>query len=141
MTGRLRLGKMSIFMRQTARPLPATMATMATITATGWRNAKRIGFMRSRRQGPGANRAREAGVAVGIDVAHRAVVGRLGRFKPDQHAALDRLAVVLVDDPALRRVGRDPRAAADGDHGCQETNDQGGRTGQGGTPRGETEGG
>src|SRR5262245_32762058 len=47
MTGRLRLGKMSTFMRDTARPLPNTMPAMATMTLMGWRRAKVIGFMRS----------------------------------------------------------------------------------------------
>src|SRR5713226_6078761 len=45
MTGRLRLGKISIFIRDTARILPSTMAKTATITDTGCLNAKTIGFI------------------------------------------------------------------------------------------------
>src|SRR5262245_58788980 len=46
MTGRFRSGKTSIFMRCTGRTLPPTIATMATRTVMGRRNAKTIGFMR-----------------------------------------------------------------------------------------------
>src|SRR5262245_54137178 len=46
MTGRLRSGKTSIFIRCTARTLPPTIATMATMTVMGCRSAKTIGFMR-----------------------------------------------------------------------------------------------
>src|SRR5262249_43529348 len=46
MTGRLRSGKTSIFMRCTARTLPPTIATMATMTVMGCRSAKTIEFIR-----------------------------------------------------------------------------------------------
>src|SRR5438045_10580 len=45
MTGKFRLGKMSIFMRVTASALPTTMPIMATMTVIGCRRAKTIGFM------------------------------------------------------------------------------------------------
>src|SRR5262245_57566114 len=45
MTDRLRLGKMSIFMRVSARPLPTRMAPMAATTVMGRLSAKVSGFM------------------------------------------------------------------------------------------------
>src|SRR4051794_5614164 len=45
MTGKLREGKMSIFIRDRARALPRTMARTATMTVYGRRRAKMIGFM------------------------------------------------------------------------------------------------
>src|SRR5262245_59013836 len=45
MTGTLRSGKMSTFMRLTARTLPATRAAMATITVIGCRRANTMGFI------------------------------------------------------------------------------------------------
>src|SRR5437868_4617799 len=45
MTGRLRFGKMSIGMRVTARTLPSPTATTATITVSGRRMAKTMGFI------------------------------------------------------------------------------------------------
>ena len=45
MTGRFRLGKMSIGIRNTAKTLPSTMPRITTMTVNGRRKAKLIGFM------------------------------------------------------------------------------------------------
>src|SRR4051794_35924916 len=45
MTGRLRLGKMSMGMRNTARTLPRTTAATSTMTVRGRLKAKTIGFI------------------------------------------------------------------------------------------------
>src|ERR1035437_10255375 len=47
MTGRLRFGKMSIDIRDTASRLPSATVTTATITVNGRRMANEIGFMKA----------------------------------------------------------------------------------------------
>src|SRR5579872_1130393 len=60
MTGKSRLGKMSIFMREYARALPTITLASATRTVMGWRIAKTIGFIRG-----GLNREGDAVSAEG----------------------------------------------------------------------------
>src|SRR5713226_8776593 len=50
MTGRFRLGKISIFIRDTAKTLPRTMDRTATITVYGCRSANMMGFMGAQSQ-------------------------------------------------------------------------------------------
>src|SRR5579859_1162042 len=59
MTGRLRLGKMSTFMRQKASALPKMMARMPTITVIGCRKANIIGFIVNLPSGEPAAQARD----------------------------------------------------------------------------------
>src|SRR5437773_426293 len=69
MTGRLRLGKTSTFIRHSARPLPTSRPARATRTVIGWRMAKTIGFIGTLPEVPGRERLQR----------WKATVGRSGR--------------------------------------------------------------
>src|SRR4051794_39862487 len=126
MTGRFSSGKMSTRMRQTARPLPATRARMATMTVIGWRSAKTIGFMRHS-SGGGLPPRYCAGGGAGVQPgkppdARRAAWYKRGKIRPQprpdggttmdlspaQKELRDRLFQSLVEAVLPLKGGADP---------------------------------